>query len=452
MIVGFSKYSKGGGRGPVDYLTKAVNPDGTARTPALEVVQGDPELVRRLIDALPFERTYTSGVLSFAPGEVIPLAMEQNIIDSFEKTAFAGLEPDRYSILWVRHLHAGHHELHFVTPRVELASGKSLNIHPPGRVSQALFDTFRSMVNSLYGLADPDDPSRSQVVSLPNHVAKLRAAEKRRGKEALKEDIREAITESVRREVDAGRVRDQAGVVQYLKSAGFEITRTGKEKDYVTVLDRETGKRMRLRGSLYSRTNFNAQETTGQRVRYGVADPARAAELAARLEPMVAARAKFHQQRYGMPEHGGEAQERGPGPWPGPAYAKASAGMEGPEPLRGYVARHLGGEALHATWGPRRQRSQTATHERQGSGESYDRAGTAITRRLSAFGEALHRAGRRYAGALAEFDRASGRLERASGAFGASAAAIDPWDWLKWRFYGRDQEVERWYQGPDMER
>ena len=32
-------------------------------------------------------------------------------------------------------------------------------------------------------------------------------------------------------------------------------------------------------------------------------------------------------------------------------------------------------------------------------------------------------------------DRASGRLERASATVSASAAAIDPWDWLKWQFY-----------------
>jgi hypothetical protein len=441
MIVGFSKHSKGGGRGPVDYLTKAVSPDGTARTPAPVMVRGDAELVRRLIDALPFERTYTSGVLSFAPGEVITPAMEQAIMDGFERVAFAGLEPDRYSILWVRHLHAGHHELHFVTPRTELASGKSLNIHPPGRVSQALFDTFRSMINAEYGLADPDDPARSQAVSLPNHLAKLRAADKRRGKKALKEDIREAITASVRREVEAGRVHDQAGVVRYLTSVGFEITRTGKDKDYVTVRDRETGQRIRLRGSLYSRHNFHAREIPERRVRYGVPDSTRAAELAAKLESMVAARAKFHQQRYGVLEHGGEAQqERGPGPWPG----------QGLEPLRGYVTRHLGAEALHAAWQPRRQRTRHAMHERQG--ESYDRAGAAITRRLSAFGAELQRAGRRFAGALADLDRASGRLERASRGITASAPAIEPWDWLKWRFYGHDREAERWYQGPDIGR
>jgi hypothetical protein len=64
-----------------------------------------------MIDSLPFKHRYTSGVLSFAPGEIIPPAIEQSIMDGFERVAFAGLQPDQYSILWVRHQHAG-------TPRV----------------------------------------------------------------------------------------------------------------------------------------------------------------------------------------------------------------------------------------------------------------------------------------------------------------------------------------------
>jgi hypothetical protein len=143
-----------------------------------------------------------------APGEVITPAMEDAIMDGFERVAFAGLEPDRYSILWLRHQHAGHHELHFVTPRVELATGKSLNIHPPGRASQTLFDTFRSQVNAEYGLADPDDPARARDVSLPNHLAKLQADASRKG-QARKVDIRDAITTAVRREVNAGHIKDR---------------------------------------------------------------------------------------------------------------------------------------------------------------------------------------------------------------------------------------------------
>jgi hypothetical protein len=423
MIVGFSTHSKGGGSGPVNYLTQDTNPDGSARTPLPQVVQGDTQLVRMLIDAVPFERTYTSGVLSFAPGEIITPAMEEAIMDGFERVAFAGLEPERYSILWVRHQHAGHHELHFVTPRMELVSGKSLNIHPPGRVSKTMFDLFRSQVNAEYGLADPDDPARARDVSLPNHIAKLQADASRKGK-ALDEDIREAITSYVRREVEAGRIRDQAGVVRYLKSAGYEIARDGE--NYITVLHPETKKRLRLKGELYSRNGFNARETAAPGVRYGVPDPQRAAALAAQLEPMVAARALFHQRRYGAGE-----EERAP--------ERQQTPGQGVELLSQFIERQLGEDALGPVWQRHRQRTRATTPEQQRGrgrgGDDRDRA--TIARRLAAFGKTLQRAGRRHDAAFADLDRASGRLERASGAFGASAAAIDPWEWLKYQFYGR---------------
>jgi hypothetical protein len=356
MIVGFSKHSKGGGSGPVNYLTQDTNPDGSARTPLPKIVRGDAEIVRMLIDAVPFERTYTSGVLSFAPGEIITPAMEEAIMDGFERVAFAGLEPDRYSILWVRHQHAGHHELHFVTPRMELASGKSINIHPPGRVSKALFDTFRSQVNAEYGLADPEDPARVRDVSLPNHIAKLQADANRKGK-ALKEDIRETITAFIRREIDAGRIGSREGVETYLKGQGFTLTRSGD--DYVTVLT-NTGERVRLKGGIYSRKVFHARETAAPGVRYGVPDPDRAAALAAPLEPMVAARARFHRQRYGAGD-----EERAP--------RREQAPGQGIELLSQYIERHLGDEALGPIWRRQRQRSRTAAPDQQRGRGGNDR-------------------------------------------------------------------------------
>jgi hypothetical protein len=358
--------------------------------------------------------------------------MEQSMMDAFERVAFAGLEPDRYSILWVRHRHAGHHELHFVTPRVELATGKSLNIHPPGRASQTMFDTFRSQINAEYGLADPDDPARARDVSLPNHLVKIQADASRKG-QARKVDIRDAITTAVRSEVDAERVKDRRGVERYLERLGFTFTRRGK--DYVTVVHPDTRECIRLKGSLYSREQFNVRETAAPGVIYGVSDPGRAAELATTLAPMVEVRARFHQQRYAVARDQDVQQDISP---PGPTQ----------EPLWAYVERHLGTEALRSTWRQHRQRAWTAINAQPqdpGRGPN-DGAGAAITRRLATFGEALSGAGHRYTAALANLDRASGRLKRAGGAITASAGALDPWDWLKYRFYrydhGYDEEME----------
>ena len=211
MIVGFSKHGTGGGRGPVNYLTSPLNADRTARIPPPVVLRGNPELAQRLIDALAFTHKYTSGVLSFAePPEAITPEMCERIMNGFERIAFAGLHPDQYAILWTQHRHAGRMELNFLIPRIELFTGKSLNVAPPGQATRTLFDTFRSQVNAKYGLADPDDPARAQHVSLPDHLAKLRADSIRKGK-AAKEDRREIITAFIRREIDAGRIKDRQG-------------------------------------------------------------------------------------------------------------------------------------------------------------------------------------------------------------------------------------------------
>jgi hypothetical protein len=83
-----------------------------------------------------------------------------------------------------------------------------------------LFDAFRSMINAEYGLADPEDPARARDISLPNHIARLKADGARKGK-ALQQDIREAITARVKREVAAGPITDQGGVVRFLRGEGF---------------------------------------------------------------------------------------------------------------------------------------------------------------------------------------------------------------------------------------
>lgn len=77
-------------------------------------------------------RISSHGVLSWHLDESVKPEQEQRLMDEFEQVAFAGLEPDQRNILWVRHSHAGHHELHFVLPRVELSSGKAFNPCPPG--------------------------------------------------------------------------------------------------------------------------------------------------------------------------------------------------------------------------------------------------------------------------------------------------------------------------------
>lgn len=81
-------------------------------------------------------------------------------MDHFERLAFVWLDPTQYDMLWVRHTHEDHVERHFCTPRLELTSGRSLNIAPPSY--QNAFDSVRDVLNQRHGWADPMELERTQ--------------------------------------------------------------------------------------------------------------------------------------------------------------------------------------------------------------------------------------------------------------------------------------------------
>lgn len=55
------------------------------------VLRGAPEEVRELIDATPFAKKYTSGVLSFAE-QTLPPGERERVMESFERVLMPGLE------------------------------------------------------------------------------------------------------------------------------------------------------------------------------------------------------------------------------------------------------------------------------------------------------------------------------------------------------------------------
>ena len=358
MIVGFSRYGKGRGSGPTQYVTD-TQLEGRDNAPP-EVLRGNPDNTRRLIDSLAFKHKYTSGVLSFAPGETITPEMENKIMDRFEEVAFAGLERDQYNILWVRHTHANHHELHFVTPRVELSTGKSLNIKPPGAKATQHFDDFRSEINARYGLADPTDPSRTKNVRMPDHELKIAAEALRRG-EKPGHNMRELIDSVLTQRAEAGLIRNRDDVTENVKDLGLEITREGK--DYITVQEPESNKKWRLKGPLYAR-DFEpgravAAADAGRERDYSRPDSAAANRYAQRVERHIAARAEYHQGRYQSPnkqhrlEHGQEQS--------------LMANPNRPESLAGYLQRELGDNAISVERDPNHatHSSQTGEARRQ---------------------------------------------------------------------------------------
>ncbi|WP_199823634.1 relaxase/mobilization nuclease domain-containing protein [Labrenzia sp. OB1] len=250
MLIKLFRSGKGGGSAPVDYLiaSHVLAYDGNrdlirddagvplmkSRDPLPEVLAGDPDHTRALIDACPHAWTYRAGVISFDKDDHPTDEQQQAVMDAFDELAFAGLDRDQVDMLWVWHSHEGRVELHFCTPRMELTSGKSLNIAPPGY--QKAMDSLRDMLNKEHGWADPQDPSRSQdIKQLPEK--KLRA----QGREDIQHWLEDLIV--------AGRISSRPDMVAALEGAGFELPRQGKT--YLTVKDPDSDTRWRLKGDIF---------------------------------------------------------------------------------------------------------------------------------------------------------------------------------------------------------
>ncbi len=250
MLIKLFRSGKGGGSAPVDYLiaSHVLAYDGNrdfirddagvplmkSRDPLPEVLAGDPDHTRALIDACPHAWTYRAGVISFDQDDHPTEEQQQAVMDAFDELAFAGMDRDQVDMLWVRHSHEGRVELHFCTPRMELTSGKSLNIAPPGY--QKAMDSLRDMLNKEHGWADPQDPARSQdIKQLPEK--KLRA----QGREDIQNWLEDLIV--------AGRISSRPDMVAALEGAGFELPRQGKT--YLTVKDPDSGTRWRLKGDIF---------------------------------------------------------------------------------------------------------------------------------------------------------------------------------------------------------
>lgn len=313
-------HGQGRGDGPTHYLVRPDYPGRDERPP--EILRGDVGTTRDLIESLDTKWRFTAGVLSWHPDDSVTPEQEQRLMGEFEQVAFAGLEHDQRNILWVRHIHAGHHELHFVIPRVELSSGKAFNPCPPGW--QKHFDVFRDLHNHREGWARPDDPARARLHT-PEHADLHNARLLRWGKTPGKNDraaAKEAVHDYLRERIEQGAVASRADVLTALQEAGLEINRAGK--DYITVKDPESGEKLRLKGGIYAehwKLEITGREIEGQdragAAGVGKSDPATIRRLEQELERIVQKRAQYNRGRYPQRNHRYGKEYHFPLPEPG---------------------------------------------------------------------------------------------------------------------------------------
>ena len=307
------KFLGGGGSAAsaAAYLTAEKDSQGIERA-GVTVLRGDPEQVAAVADSLEFAHTYTSGVIAWAPDDQPTAAQIETVLNEFEQTAWAGLAPDRYAWTAVQHAEPGGAvHVHILAARVDLDTGKSLNIAPPGW--QQHFDPLRDWQNALHGWSRPDDPALQRDVE-PGHTAYQDAAALRQGL-AVAEDPRQALTAYLTEGVIAGAIQDRAGIVQALTEVGLTVPRQGEH--YLTAQDPETGQKWRLKGVLYERDfeghgleSAAAGADRGAAPGDRAADRARAAAAERELSSGRAARAAYNRERYGAAERSRAAELR----------------------------------------------------------------------------------------------------------------------------------------------
>lgn len=231
MIVKFFPHPKSGGspRGSMDYLLKKKEDE-------FQVLQGDPRLSVDIAEGLEFQNQYTVGCLSFEEVS-IPDAHKQEIMQKFEETFFAGLEPEQYNICWIEHTDKGRLELNFFVPNVELESGKRLSVYYD-KSDRPLAENFKQVINQQYGLSDPDAPEKRQMTVSSRNIPKD------------KKMAQEAINGLLEGELEKGRIQTREDVLNCLTGAGFEIARVTPKN----ISIKTDGQNLRLKGAIYEQS------------------------------------------------------------------------------------------------------------------------------------------------------------------------------------------------------
>ena len=287
MIVKFFRHGTGGGSAVFDYL---LGKEGDR--PDAEILRGDVEQQKLLIDSLEFKRQYTSGCLSFEEAPDHLTSKQKNeIMDSFEGTITAGLEVDRVSFAWVEHRDKGRLELNFVIANVDLEHGRLFQpyIHSQDKTR---VNAWKDLQNIYYDLSDPNDPIRKRLMAQRDNLPR-----------ATKE-AREAITEGLKSMVANGLITNRHEVIQTLQDGGFEIARETDKA--ISIKNPSGGRNIRLTGGLYERAfRFSpAVQETVERDSSAYRDNAtgRLREATRVLYEELERKREYHHTRHGEPK------------------------------------------------------------------------------------------------------------------------------------------------------
>lgn len=145
------------GQKKADFIVKYLLSEDRHNGFKPEVVEGNAELTKNIVNNLTNKKhKYITGVISFREGETLTKKQQYELIESFQSTFCPFDDPARVNFLWVMHYDKGRLELHWLSPRVDLKTGKAFNLHPPGKANKLFFETFTRLENDKYGFDQVD--------------------------------------------------------------------------------------------------------------------------------------------------------------------------------------------------------------------------------------------------------------------------------------------------------
>lgn len=212
---------------------------GTSR-----VLKGDSEVTLALIKEASKKQkwSWSSGVLSFS--ETLDDDTKHSIMDDFEKVFFCGLSDDRYDITWINHEDKGRTELHYMSPRLELITGKALNLYFVKRDFRKK-EIFQEYMNLKYGLTSIID--NPQLVSYkPDRIWEKELDLEERGSWR---SVKKQIDKQLKEMVESGELQNRSDVIDVLRNTGLELG--DKIKPNAIVLLDKDGKPHVLKGGFY---------------------------------------------------------------------------------------------------------------------------------------------------------------------------------------------------------
>ena len=306
MYIKFLAHGKGDPSKASSYLIDEVDHLNRPR-PDIQVLRGDPQTFTALAQSIQNDWIYTSGVIAWSKSDNPTDAEVSEVLDEFEKHAFAGLQPNQYHFTAVLHEEDdGSKHVHFLVPRIELETKKALNIAPPGH--EKYFDPLRDYFNYSKGWSRPDDPTLQRDTQTPDHVHFQDKSAVRAGlKNKAVKDIREIVGSYIEQRVEHGFIRDRKDVLDAVSELGT-VTRTSDQ--FISLKIDGADKAIRLKGAFYE-SEFSIESYFENRTREAddVSTPSGhrvisaehkqlALENSERVQGLSARRSKYNADRY----------------------------------------------------------------------------------------------------------------------------------------------------------